>query len=248
LSLKINDILNAAAQEIGVLGQGDTLSAYDQALALQKCNDILDEWAARKAYVYNDAFLLFTLTANHAPHLIGPNLTSPDFAVTQRPVRIEGWDLVLSNLSPVVDLPRTRMRDSTWWTNQRVKSLASNVPTDLYYEPDFPNGQLNFWPVPNFAYQVRLQVWNVINQFALGQVFNLPPGYRRALTLTLAKDLCGPFRREWTETQAEGLAKAIKAILGNNDESPRMATAEPGQQGRGSGKRADFNWMDGSVV
>jgi hypothetical protein len=234
------DIITSAAQELNAVAAGETLSAEDAALGLSKLNDILDEWAAREVYAYTVGFSLFTLTANHSPHLIGSGLTSPDFAVTQRPVKVVGAALVLNTSTPATDLPMN-LRDDDWWRNQRVKALTSGIPTDLYYSPDWPSGALYFWPVPSTAYQVRLELWGLISQFAaVTDSFSLPPGYRKSLTLTLAEELTGPFEKPLTPSLVLRAQRARLAIQKNNISSPRTTLDVPG-----GSQRASFNWMNG---
>lgn len=242
------DIISDALFEINAYKAGEQIPGEDATFCQRKANSLLDEWAARKAYAYATTFIAYTLTANHAPHLIGPGLTSPDFAATQRPVRIEGATLILNNVSPNVDLPLT-VRDKDWWNYQRVKTLLSNVPTDLYYEPKWPNGELNLWPNPNFAYGLRLESWVLLTQFVnLTDAFSFPPAFKKAFTLNLALSLCSPFEKQPLPTLVKEAADAKKAYQGNNLASPRMATIDSGQPlARSGGVRGDFNWQDGSV-
>jgi hypothetical protein len=236
------DIANDALTEIQVLAAGETATAEDSALALTRGNYIMDEWSARRPFAYNVQFTLYTLTANHAPHLIGPGLSSPDFAATQRPVKIEGANLVLTSSTPNVDVP-LKLRDDDWWNNERVKSLTSSIPTDLYYSPDWPNGSLNLWPVPSVSYGLRLETWVLLTQFAaLNTAFSMPPAYRKAFMLTLAEELCGPFGKTPSAMLILKAREARKAVQGNNSGSPRIATAEAGQ---GGSTRGGFNWLNG---
>lgn len=244
----VQDIAIDALREITVLGATDTTpQAADLNLCLRTLNRIVDAWAARKVYVYTVSFTAYTLTPNHEPHLIGPGLTAPDFAATQRPVRLEGADLILNNVTPNVDLP-LHIRDDDWWLNQRVKALGTNVPTDLYYSPDWPNGSLWLWPVPTFAYGLRLEAWSLIPQFAaLTDPFTLPPGYREAVVLTLAEALCRPFgkkQQEVPDLKADA-ARARAVIQTNNATAPRIASADYGTRGSTSGGRPTFNYYTG---
>lgn len=242
---KFLDIATDALFEIGVLGIDTPVPTAAQAQrCLRIANRELDAWAALRRFVYAVTFQQFTLTPNHQPHLIGPGLTAPDFAAAQRPVRIEGANLVLNNVTPNVDLELT-LRDRAWWNAQTVKSIATEVPTDLYYEPAWPNGALNLWPVPTFAYGLRLELWTLILQFtAITQDFSMPPAYRRAVVLTLAERACRPFGRPPMPDLITDAREARAALQENNIASPRIASADWGTQG-GRGRGRGFNYYTG---
>lgn len=237
-----NEIIADALVELGVYDIGETVSPEHLTFCLTRLNRIIDQWAARAVYAYNKGFTLYTLTANHQPHLIGPGLSAPDFAAP-RPVVIENAALVLTNSTTPVDLPIT-LRDDDWWANKRVKSLASSIPTDLYYSPDTPSGSLYLWPVPNFAYGLRLETWQVLSQITDGTLaFSAPYGYELAILLTLAEEVAGPMAKAVPADLAAKATRARAAIQENNNKSPRIETREPGTMGKTA--RGDFNWMSG---
>jgi hypothetical protein len=316
------DIVTSALQEINVVAQGEAPAQGDAAFALSKLNDLLDEWAARKVYIYDVSFPTFTLVPGLLPHTIGPagtitnsaltnnvatylcqnNLTNgesvtvsgttngggvlnltgrvqsatasqfsiasiqanvgsaadagivvvagnavPTFATPYmgpRPQRIDQANLILTDNSPYTELP-LNIRDDEWWMDNRVKSLQSNVPTDLHYDANFPNGSLYFWPVPATSYQVRLKLWGVIPQFpSFTYTFSLPPGYQKAVKLSLARDLVGSFQGTWGQTQESSWTRAMKAVETNNIQSPRGNTINAGMPGGLRG--GDFNYVSGA--
>jgi hypothetical protein len=217
-----------------------TPSANESTDGLTLLNLIVDEWSARKPFAYSRNFVSFTLTPGHQPTTIGP---SGDIIVTVRPARIEQAALILTTSTPNVDVP-LNIRDEQWWANERVKAQQSNVPTDLYYTPDMPNGSMWLWPVPVFAYGVRVDIWTALTQFAaLNTSFNSPPAYQRALTLTLAEELCEFYERPVTP-KLEKMARASRAVvMSNNTKSPRISSADHGAQGKQPGS---FNYYTGS--
>ena len=245
---KFLDIATDALFEIGVLGIDTPVPTAAQAqLCLRIANRELDAWAALRRFVFAFTFVEYTLTPNHQPHLIGPGpgLTAADFTVTQRPVRVEGANLVLNNVTPNVDLELTP-RDRAWWNAQTVKPLATSVPTDLYYEPSWPNGALNLWPVPTFAYGLRLELWGLILQFAkITDEFSMPPAYRRAVVLTLAEKSCRSFGRPAMPDLIKDAAQARADLQTNNVSSPRIASADYGTQGSRGGRGSTFNYYSG---
>ncbi len=230
-----NRIVTNALIEAGWLAQGETPNAPDANFALGKLNRILDQWSAKKIFAFAEQFAVYNLVPNLAPHTIGP---TGAFVVPVRPVRILGAALRLNNVASAVDCP-IAIRDADWWNNQRVKSLETAIPTDLYYEPDMPNGSLYFWPVPNVAYQVLLRTWQIVSTFAtLATSYNLPPGYEEAITMTLAASLIGPNSQALLLQARE----AITAIQGNNSKSPRISTTDAGMPTK---RRVIFNYFTG---
>ena len=118
------------------------------------------------------------------PHQAGHQLASRSAPTSGRPTSVlrsdpRGLRLLRFILPGAVDAPISP-RDNDWWAGNRVKSLQSNIPTDLYYEPDFPNGQLWFWPIPNASYGVRLEGNVVLQQMlSLDDRFTAPQAYLR---------------------------------------------------------------------
>lgn len=241
-----SDILNDALVEINVYSLFDTVQTVDQNFAVRRLNRILDSWAARRVLAYSTTFATYTLTPAHSPNLIGPGLTSPDFGTPNsaaRPTRIESAELILTDVTPNVDVP-INIRDAAWWANNRVKQLSTNVPTDLYYEPDPVNGSLYFWPIPSFAYGVRLELWTTVGQVPtnLATTFYAPQGYELALTLTLAENLAAGYEKPVPAQLAKQASDARNALFRALARSPRVPSADAGTSGK---PRGDFNYESG---
>lgn len=239
LAVTVRDVIQDAFIEARWLAPGEQIGADEAAFGLRKLNDLLDEWTARKLYVYNQSFAVYTLVAGQQIHTIGP---TGDFVVPSRPVSIVSAAFIFSGTTQV-DLPMT-IRDDDWYAAQSVKQLQSAVSTDLYYSPDMPNGSLYFWPICNAAKQVRLGLYGLLTGFgATTDPFLLPPGYRKAIKLTLAQELDGPRSSDPALAKAQNLA--IKAVFGNNAEPAKIRTVDAGMTPGKGGMRADFNWRTG---
>jgi hypothetical protein len=241
---KVLDIVTDVLTEIEAYQVGEDVDPADAQRVLRILNRELDAWAALDRYVYAVTFTQFTLTPNHQPHLIGPGLAAPDFPAAQRPVRVDGASIVLSG-NPSTDVIMN-LRDRDWWNNQRVKDVQTTTPTNLYYEPSYPNGSLFLWPVPTVAYGILLELWGLISQFTgLEQPFDMAPGYKKALVLTTAEQCCRPFGRPLRPDLVAAANKARVAIQTNNLTSPRTGSADYGASGSGSLRRGDFNYTTG---
>ena len=206
-------------------------------------NQQVDYWSARGCYSWTTTFQQFTLTPNHQPYLIGPGLSSPDFAATQRPVGIVSANVILPG-NPTTDI-QIMIRDNAWWAAKSVKNMTSTFPTDLYYEPDVPNGQLWFWPVATAGYGVRLETQVQLQQFgAFTDAFIAPPAYLAAVTLTLAEELVDLWGTEMPLNLARRAMKARDALQSNNNLPPRIDSADWGTYSRA---RGDFNYQTGTI-
>lgn len=217
------DLVTDALLEINVYDALDEPSPQDAAFVLRKLNRILDNWNAERPAVYADQFVSYTLTPALSPHTIGPSGT---WVVTSRPVSIEGASLIFTTLNnPRVGIT---LRNAAWYNALTIPSLSTQLPTDLYYEPDWPNGKLFFYPVPSAAYQVVLWTRIVLATLGLNDAFTLPPGYQDAITLTLAEDIAPTFEKPIQASLKEKAKEARARIFSNNVEIPKLVTRDSG--------------------
>lgn len=252
------NICTDALIEIGAMAPGEQLQADEGQWAFAKLNYLIDEWAAKRIYVYSYAFNVYTLVAGLLPHTIGPSGNATfSTGILPRPVRLESAAQLLNAGAPQgpVDLP-INIRDDAWWAANQVKQIQTNVVTDVYYDPTAPDGSLYFWPVPNTQNQVRLQFWQSVQSFLAitdpvggpGGPGTLPPAYRAALMYTLAERLCPGAKLQVTPELARQALMARTALFGNNAKSPRMVTQDFGIPKAGRvGTRGDFNWVSGGI-
>ena len=114
----------------------------------------------------------------------------------------------------------------------------------MYYSPDWPNGSLYFWPVPSVAYGVQLETRYVLSEITdadYATTFSMPPGYQRALTLTLAEDLAGPLPVTLSQALVQKAAMARAIVFANNNAPVRIKTRQSGMMGNKPMSGA-FNW------
>ena len=187
--------------------------------------------------VETGALAIYATTQNEFPNFATPY---------QRPVYINDANIVLNNVSPVVRTP-VRVRDKDWWMANTVRTVPSSIPTDLYYNPSFPNGRLNLWPEQSVNYQIELEVWqDLADMPSITSPFYMPQGYQDFVAYSLAEALCPAFGKELSPTARNLLNKAVLRVQQNNSRAPKMSTRDYGIP-MGWTKGTVFNWLNGTV-
>lgn len=250
MSQNAQAIITAAIGEINAVAAGESPTAAELSFGLDKLNRLIDAWNAERLAIYTQNFTQYTLVPNLSPHTIGPtgNTPTPTFTCQgTRPVKILGANLVINTSSPSYNI-QINIRDADWWLMQSVQGLTTTYPTDLYYEPDWPNGSLYFWPVPTTAYPVQLETLTNLGSFpTLGTTFTLPPGYWDAIVYNLALSLCPSFGKTPGPILISEARRTKMAIKSLNAVMPRIATGGGGLP-QGGGNRPSFNWRTGFNV
>jgi hypothetical protein len=184
--------------------------------------------------------------------IIGANSSTPvpTFSILgNRPEKIVAANLIINSVSPSYNIP-LNIRDADWWASQRIQGLTSSYPTDLYYEPDWPNGSLYIWPIPTTNYPIQLQSWTQIQQFNINQTFTMPPAYWDAVVWSLAESLMAGIPPEDPNTVqliVKAAAAARDKVMVANTKSPRISTGGDGLPSGGMG-RPSFDWRTGFNV
>jgi hypothetical protein len=243
-------IVTDAAFERGLIAAGETLSPENADTLLGMLARLVDNWNAEREAIYSTDFLTFTFTPGLNPHTIGPTGT---WVTASRPVTIEAASVVLSGASSAnqINAPSIYLHDQSvgvprWYQSLTMPNITTSYPTDGYYDATYPNGSLYLWPVPSTAYQCQLQVRGVLAAYTLSTTFAMPPGYRDAVTLTLAEAADG-FGFPTPSTLPARAAVSRSRIFRNNTGGGALRTNDAGMSGS-SGRRSNFNWLTGLLT
>jgi hypothetical protein len=173
-------IKTAMRQASGLLASGQSPSTNEQTDYLALLNTILDQFNARRSFIYQIQDENFTWPASTTSRTIG---ASANFN-TVRPVKIEGqyWVDSSSDSWPIVQ------QDFAQYDAWPSKSDTAERPNYLFYDPAYAQGVLYLTPIPTSQGTLHLRTWKVLSSIALvSDSITLPPGYELFLTLTLAK-------------------------------------------------------------
>ena len=178
--------------------------------------------------------------------------TPPTYPLlTQRPTQIENANIVLNNISPIVKVPlrvHNNMPGADWWSGISVPTVPSTIPTDLFYNPQWPNGFLYLWPMQSQNYGLELETWvNLADIPSLSYPFYLPQGYRDAVTYNLAISVGPSYEKPPSPALAALAISSQAAIMARNSKSPAIVTRDSGLPS-GARKGTYLNWLSGQVV
>jgi hypothetical protein len=109
VSVTATTLITAAYTDIGVLGQGETLSAYLAQDGLRRLNAMIASWRAHQLTVLAIERMIFPLVANKQTYTIG---LGGDFNVP-RPTRIDAAGLWLQGLGAAVSVTSITASGST---------------------------------------------------------------------------------------------------------------------------------------
>lgn len=178
----VSQILTRAGQALGYKGRQETLSAADANDALASFNAMLDSWSGEGLAAFANQSITKVLTIGTQSYTIG----SGGVINTTRPDNILQAGILTSNN---LHLPM-RVVPQDVWNEIVLLSNTSQIPTTLFYDPQYPLGIINIFPVPMLAYTLELTVLLQQSTFSsLPMSISSPPGYERAYILNLALEM-----------------------------------------------------------
>lgn len=254
-SFKLLDICKMAMVKIGAIDPSEAPTGPEANDVQSQANILIDSWNAEEKYVWANSFFVGKLTPNLQPHLIGPSGTAnfnQAAGILQRPVKILDANILLNALVGPPWIGQTTVRltvrvhqdKGKWWASKKAPGVQSVTPTDMYYEPDFPNGSMFIWVVPTVAYPLELLLQTLLLQYQLEDAVSLPPGGLMSFVYSLAEMIAPDFNLPWTPALEQLKRAALRRFTNLNIASPQMGTKDAGLPGgKSTGKRSDWNYI-----
>jgi hypothetical protein len=183
MATTLTQAATVAAQFLGVLDPGESLSAQQLADALAACNNMLDNWSSDEGMILQSAELSFNTVASTGNYTIGPAMTIP-IATAPRAVKAAHGVLTSGPSTPiqVVNLDQ--------WNAIPDRESLSWHPRALYHDHGSPTGTVYLAPKPIGILAVKLSVWSALTAFPDATTpVTLLPGYERLIKIGLAIEL-----------------------------------------------------------
>jgi hypothetical protein len=239
MPIPVSDLIAGALTEIRVARGGDVVRAEDQALCLTFLNEILERLAVTPNALFARTLTSSPLIPGQSPHTVGPTGT---FVVSRRPVRLYS---VALDLAPATSLD-VPLQSAGWYQGQTAPLLTSPIPEGVYYNPTWPNGELNFWPIPSMPYVVTLETDQALVAVADTDRLDVPPGYGELLRLWTAKKAAPSFGQTFAPASEQALSECLREVFGSN--LGRVNDADTRDGGVPGGGGGTYDYRTGMVT
>ena len=224
------DMIGLALKSAGILGVGQTALAEDANDALNVMNMMLGDWSSKRWLVYHLLDTVATSTGALS-YTIGAGGTFN----TPRPDKIEGGFIRINPASGIqsVDYPLEVIEAREDYNRISVKSVSA-FSQFIFYDSDFPLGNVFFWPAPVAGLEMHVTTKAALAQFAsLRATINLPAEYFNAIFYNLTCRLRSLYQAP-PDPVAIGLATAgLQTIRTANTQVRRLVM--PPEVGSGAG-------------
>lgn len=204
----IRDLVTGSLRLIEEVGAGETATAESCADGLTALNAMIGTWSIQGDLVYTEVTENFTLTASTALRTIGP---TGNF-VTTRPVRVVAVSLnYATNIQYDV-----KVIGAAEYAAIPDKTL-SGIPQYVYYDGNYPNAGMYFYPVPDSNYPITIYSQKPLSDFStISDTLVAPPGYERAFRFNLAAEIAPEYGKQASVTVMKVAIESKNAIRDQN--------------------------------
>lgn len=211
----VQQLITDALERIGAEAGGETPNATDSQRAFRALNDLVESWSLERGLIWSLTKESLALTGAES-YTVGQDGT-PSFS-TVRPLQLDYSTYFTTGGQDFPVAIWTREE----YMAQSLKSQSGVVPAGIYLDDTYPNAVLYVYPAVTGT--LVLSSWKPLTAFtSLSQTVALPPGYKRALELSLAEDLVPIFDLPMPQSLPRLAMNARRAIKNKNAPSTTMS-------------------------
>jgi hypothetical protein len=225
MPITARDLIALSLKQAGVSGVGQTPLAEDTNDCFQLLMQMIALWNKNR-WLVPALIDISTIGNNAKSNPIGP----AQFWNVARPGQVKGAYIVQLNTGGnAVSLPVRQIFSYEEYIRIAVKALNS-LPTSMFYDGAWPNGNVFFWPIPNNSYECHLLIqqqlgWPVALAGAgtgLDTVFTLPDEYQEAIFYNLSIRISSMYGLTATADTTKLARAALNNIKGDNTQVPKL--------------------------
>jgi hypothetical protein len=220
------DIIRAAMRLIQVSAVDVDLTASELKDGLESLNRMLDSWSLDELMLYEVKRETFPLIAAQNPYTIGIG----GLWNTVRPSKIVDAYLTLTNGSIPVDYPMQVIGYDDY-NAIRLKTLQTNFPGYLYYQPSFPIAECYIYPLyanngaSTAPGTITLTSWKPFSIILdPSDPIQLPPGYWEAIVFNLATRIAEEYQFDIRPTTVALGTSALMRLKRMNQRTNTLRT------------------------
>jgi hypothetical protein len=173
--------MDRALRALGALRVGQSAYGAQQTECLSMLNALLDRWSADGLAIPQIAQTSKTLTPGTVVYSVGAG-QAIDIV---RPMDLEDTAFVRLNST---DYPVRKIERQEY--NAISDKTSQGLPEVMFYDDRFPVAYLYLYPVPDQAYELRIDHLSAVSAFATAATDqSIPPAYESAIWTSLARDL-----------------------------------------------------------
>lgn len=225
MAVNLTTIATAAAEDLGVIDAGGTITAAEIAQALAIGNLILDNWSSDQLMLPQ---LLITsnlpITSGVASYTIGPALT---WAMSARPLKI----VAAVHRNTMYALPLETPVDvvnAQDWAAIADRATATFFVKSLFYDRQQSNAKCYLSPPP-LGGTMEITTWSALTQFAdATTAITFPAGYQLAFQYALGKAMAPKYGVTPSETFMKNYEEAMGRMMKLNSSLVREMQAQQG--------------------
>jgi hypothetical protein len=221
------DLIEAAMSKINMLAAGETVSAEDADVCLNRLNSLMTSLENEGMFNYTTTKTIATLPASTTSRTIG---AAQQIAMT-RPVKILKGSF---GRIGAIDYPIDPVSEPEYNAISLKSSIGSVAPCICFYDGGNPTGNVYFWPTASTSVELHLITpapGGVAT--ATTTTYDFPPGYKRMVENNLAIEIAADFNVS-PSPMLQGMAANSKRLLKRTNYcTPQMEVRYPGV-GRGN--------------
>lgn len=218
------DLITGALTQIQVYAFGEQVANVDIAGGLDVVNSMLDSWSNESLTCYAILEQTGTILPGISSYTIGPG---GDFDMT-RPLKILDGPGRAYLLDENGDKYPIDVVTQDQWNLITQPNTNSDLPSTLFYDPQFPLGIINIYPEPYQSFPLFWDSYLQLAEFSsLSTLLSFPPGYRKAIQDNLAIELAPYFPSAQITPALVKAAKQSKANVKRTNIRPTVAVYDP---------------------